>query len=200
MQEAYRPWHMKYSICCPAEGGYLLPGGVPHLGYPPSDLARVPPHLDLVRVPLQLDLAGVPPVWTWLGYPPSSDLAGVPPHLGLAGVPLWPGGVTPPPPRGQTDGWTDTCQSITFPRTTYAVGKKENKAAKIHYSALISGPPNLGLRGARSWSVKSTLLAIIAINGCPVSQWHLLYKIALRITNSIHANDQTVERAIIASI
>ena len=34
---------------------------------------------------------------------------------------LRPGGV---PPCGQKDGWTDTCQNITFPRTTYAVGNK----------------------------------------------------------------------------
>ena len=37
-----------------------------------------------------------PPAWIWPGYPPRC---------------------------GQTDGWTDTCQNITFPRTTYAVGK-----------------------------------------------------------------------------
>ena len=47
---------------------------------------------------------GVPPGRTWLGYP--SCLA----RWGTSS------------PRWQTDGWTDTCQNIAFPRTTYAVG------------------------------------------------------------------------------
>ena len=41
------------------------------------------------------------PGWTWLGYPPPQ---------------VW--------TDRQMDGWTDTCQNITFPRTTYAVGNK----------------------------------------------------------------------------
>ena len=47
-----------------------------------------------------LDLAGVPPPpsWTWPGTP-----------LGV---------------ERQIDGWTDTCQNITFPRTTYVVGNE----------------------------------------------------------------------------
>ena len=32
-------------------------------------------------------------------------------------------GWVPPPVDRQIDGWTDTCQNITFPRTTYAGGK-----------------------------------------------------------------------------
>ena len=44
--------------------------------------------------------AGVPPGWTWLRYP----------HVDR-----------------QTDGRTDTCRNITFPRTTYAVGNKIGK-------------------------------------------------------------------------
>ena len=60
----------------------------------------------------------VPPIWTWPGYP-STWPGGVPPQLDLAGVhPLW--------TDRQMDGWTDTCQNITFPRTTYAVGKNCN--------------------------------------------------------------------------
>ena len=89
----------------------------PHLdlaGVPPRlDLAQVIPHLDLAGVLPHLDLARVPPpTWTWLGYPPP---------------PPGPGSGTPPPPLGvdrQNDGWTHTCQNITFPRTTYAVGNK----------------------------------------------------------------------------
>ena len=86
----------------PYQGVALL--GVPHLGYPPSDLARGVPHpcwgVSHLGYPPS-DLAkGVPhPCW---GVPhlryPQSDLAGVPPQLDLAGV--------PPPQQGDLAGWT----------------------------------------------------------------------------------------------
>ena len=75
--------------------------GIPTAAYQVLPEVVYPPH----RVPhpdtLQLDLAGVPP-----------------PQLDLARV-------LPPPPGvdRRMDGWTDTCQNITFLRTTYAVGK-----------------------------------------------------------------------------
>ena len=37
-------------------------------------------------------------------------------------------------PCGQKEGWTDTCQNITFPRTTYAVGN--NVTAKFVFNIL----------------------------------------------------------------
>ena len=96
---------------------------------------------------------GVPPSHVWGGYPrwgtPQPGLmggtrGGVPPGQvqqggTWGGVPPWPGltggtrGGYPPPPgpgRGTPPGVdrqnhrrTDTCQYITFPRTTYVVGK-----------------------------------------------------------------------------
>ena len=99
-QEAYRPRRIKYYICCPVPGGY-----------PPSGPGRVPPSRGYLPLAWGTPWAGgtppwpggLPPSWTWLGYP------------------SWPGGVSP---CGQTDGWTDTCQNITFPHTTYAVGNQ----------------------------------------------------------------------------
>ena len=99
-----------------------------------------PPWLDLTPP------AGPDPPWTW---PPPPPLAGPdpppsppagpdPPQLDLTPPPSWdltpPGWTWPPlagpdpplagpdPACGQTDWWTDTCQNITFPRTTYAGG------------------------------------------------------------------------------
>ena len=116
-------------------GGYPIPArGLPHLRYyrnPHPDLARgvVPisgtPQLDLTGVPPQLDLAGVTPQLGlgWGTPPPWLDLArwGTP-SWNLA-VAKW-GNFTPPPAPRQTDGLTDSCQNITFPRTTYTVGNK----------------------------------------------------------------------------
>ena len=93
---------------------------------PPLDLAGVTPLVGQVGYPSCLDLAGGYPTWpgwTWLGYPLQLDLARVPlPHQ------TGPGWGTPNPcgqTDGRMDGWTDTCQNITFPRTTYAVGNEE---------------------------------------------------------------------------
>ena len=71
--------------------GYPLLGypsqGTPWSGYP---LLRYPPS----GVPHR----GTPLGWTWLGYPPPVPGSGT--HLGV---------------DRQMDGWTDTCQNITFP-------------------------------------------------------------------------------------
>ena len=141
MQEAYWLWHIKYySVGYPPPrpglmGGYLRwgtpcqgtpqpgltggtwggvppsrgipqPGlmGVPEVGYPPSQGTSWPGLMGVPEVGC-LDLAGVPPppgpgwgtpppAWTWLGYPP---------------------GWGNQPQCGQTDGWTDMCENITFP-------------------------------------------------------------------------------------
>ena len=106
-------------------GGYL---GYPHW-VPPGHVQRGEP--------------GAPPCWgtpwwgTPIGVPPLSGYplarsdrgypgyppVRVPPNLDLAGVPPQPGPGWGTPPRcEQTDGWTDACQNITFPRTTYAIG------------------------------------------------------------------------------
>ena len=74
--------------------------GVPEVLYPPPG---VPPSLAGVTLPSRVTLH-----WTWLGYPPSGPGQGIPPSCGQT--------------DGWMDGWTDTCQNITFPRTTHAVG------------------------------------------------------------------------------
>ena len=80
----------------PGQGGHptsgfpcqTWPGGIPHLGYPPSDLAGGTPvgRYPTLGTPL-LDLAGGVPHLAW-GYPtsdtPPSDLAGgTPPGWGV---------------------------------------------------------------------------------------------------------------------
>ena len=107
-------------------------GGVPSIGVASQPgltggtQGEVPPTWTWLGYP-QLDLAGVPPTWIWLGYPPRLDLARVPPTwswLGYPPSPAGPGQGTPPR-CGQTDWWTDMCQNITFPGTTYAVGENQ---------------------------------------------------------------------------
>ena len=140
---AYQVLHLLLEVGYPPAG--VLPpgqsnGGYPRWGTPQPGLMEgstqggVPPG----RGTPQSGLMGVPKVgtpsrgtpWpglvggTWGGYP----LAGEPPPPpgpGLGTPPSGPGRGTPPPRCGQTDGWTDTCQNITFPRTTYAVGNKQ---------------------------------------------------------------------------
>ena len=73
----------------PPARGVLLLGGTPPW-VPPSDLARGVPHpwqgVPHLRYP-PLDLARVPPHQTWLGYPLSGPGQGTPsPLLDLAGV------------------------------------------------------------------------------------------------------------------
>ena len=137
-QEAYRLRRIKYSICYPKWGalpqqGYpaqpglmggtwggvppgwgtptgLMGWGVPEVGTP----GRGTTYQVLMGVPKVWypcpQPGGVPPyqVWwgTWGGVPPSRPGWGTPPS--------GPGWGTPPR-CGQTDGWTDTCQNITFP-------------------------------------------------------------------------------------
>ena len=144
-QEAYRRPRSKCSLCWWGGGGYPIQswwgrgtpsshgGGYP--GYTPlhPDLAGVPP-------PPSRPGRGTPPtIKTCLGYPPTLDLAGVPPyHQDLARVPptpdqTWQGypppssrpgmGYSPSPPHTSVDRHTDSCQNITFPRTSYAGGK-----------------------------------------------------------------------------
>ena len=94
-----------YQVLHPRWGTPPPGRGTPQQAYPPG---RVPP---LARSD---EGGGLPEVEyppsrgthhrTWLGYPPALT---------------WPGY---PPMCGQTDWWTDTCQNITFPRTTYAIG------------------------------------------------------------------------------
>ena len=136
-QEAYRPRRIKYySVGYPPCRGTPLARsdrgyprwGSPQLGYP---LVGVPP----IRVPP----SQVPPAQNWLRYPPPGPGWGTPPHLDLAQVSPSPGPgwgtsrldlarVSPLGVDRQNDGWTDTCQNITFPRTTYAVGNNHSTA------------------------------------------------------------------------
>ena len=127
-QEAYRPPCSEYS--CPVRGGYLT--GYPPGGYPdppggvPGPLPRGYPDPP----------GGVPgPPWVpdrvpprgGLGTPQGGYLTGPPTaswHSGKCCKALWDMG-TPPVDR-QIDGWTDACQNITFPRTTYAGGNNRS--------------------------------------------------------------------------
>ena len=169
-QEAYRPPCSEYSFCCPTwvpprgGGGYLtgVPPRVPRsprggtwLGYPPGGTwPRYPP--GGVPGPPQGGtwpgtpggVPGPPRGCTWPGYPPG----GVPdrpppplPHGILGNVAKHYGIWVPPPVDRQIDGWTDACQNITFPRTTYAGGKyvqngncyilrTSNSRTKVHSS------------------------------------------------------------------
>ena len=78
MQEAYRPLHKKYMLCCSS-------WGYPDMG----------PDLDGRYSPvLTWDGVGVPPVLTWNGVPPIRE-GGVPSYWEGRGVPpvlTWDGG------------------------------------------------------------------------------------------------------------
>ena len=121
-------------------GGYLRWGtpcqGVPHQGTPSQvwwegTQGGIPPSQC---TPLPGPTGGYP---RWVPHPcqePPDQVqwwgctqGGVPPQQGYPpagpawGTPCW---TWPGYPLGvdrQIDGWTDTCQNITFPRTTYAV-------------------------------------------------------------------------------
>ena len=66
------------------------------------------------------------------GYPPPP--VGVPllARSDKGGYPRW---STPLGEDRQMDGWTDTCQNITFPRTSYAVGKNPKKKCLLWWFA-----------------------------------------------------------------
>ena len=143
-QEAYRPRRIKYysvgwgnphRVPGGTRGGVPPPGqvwwrggvyprwGTPHQGIPRPGLTG---GVSEVGYPPAWTWLGYPPTWTWLGYPPSTWTWlgtplpgpgwGTPSCLDLAGVSPPPG---VPPRWGQTDGWmdgwTDTCENITFP-------------------------------------------------------------------------------------
>ena len=119
-------------------GGYLTrvpPRGVPDPGTPPGrgvpDPGTPPQGGYLTQVPPR----GVPDLGTPLGglpdpgTPPGGVPDRVPPHRCL--MAFWEmlqsimGYGYPPPVDRQIGGWTDACQNITFPRTTYAGGNNE---------------------------------------------------------------------------
>ena len=93
-------------------------GGIPSvqgwMGYSPC------PRLDEVPSTPSKAGWGYPLSNTWWGYPLFKARWGTPPSRGYPNPP--PGRVYPPPPCGQTDGWTDTCQNITF--TPYYVRRR----------------------------------------------------------------------------
>ena len=102
----------------PTAAYQVLLGGVPSLfqGTPLPGLTGGVPGVPPIGVPPTRSDRGYPeyPCQVPLPWPGLMGVLGVPPHLDLAGV--------PPPRCGQTDGWTDTFQNITFPRTTYVGG------------------------------------------------------------------------------
>ena len=114
--------------------------GVPKVGYPPLGypLARSDGGYPPARSNGGYPRWGTPP----LGYPLARSDGGYPrwgtPLLGYPPIgvpPSWTWLVYPSPPQVWTDrrmdGWTDTCQNITFPRTTYAVGKNLTKVSSL---------------------------------------------------------------------
>ena len=83
---------------------------------------------------------------------------------------------TPPVDR-QIDGWTDACQNITFPRTTYAGGNYNKIHRKIQpayivfckrhnvlYSTPLVCPPGTFLNSDKT------------CEDCPTGQWNELFK------------------------
>ena len=117
--------------------GYPPPGGGTWPRYPPGGTWPGTPRGGVPDpgTPPGGTWPGYPPGGTWLGYPPGGGyLTRVPPG-GVRVPPLLPHGIlgnvakhygiwVPPPVDRQIDGWTDACQNITFPRTTYAGGNK----------------------------------------------------------------------------
>ena len=116
-QEAYRPPCSECSFCCPT---WVPPPGGGTQTHPPRG------------TPLGGTQSGTPPGGTRtppggpVRYPPGGGTRTPPAaswHSGKCCKALWDMG-TPPVDR-QIDGWTDACQNITFPRTTYAGGNNE---------------------------------------------------------------------------
>ena len=95
-------------------------------GYPPGGgtKVRVPPRGGVLDPPGGGTRTWVPPRG-WSGYPPGGVPDQAPPPLShgiLGNVAKHYGIWVPPPVDRQIGGWTDACQNITFPRTTYAGG------------------------------------------------------------------------------
>ena len=94
---AYQVLHLFPEVGYPPPPQPGLMGGVPKVGYPPGR-GYPPARSDggtQGGYPLVPPRAGpgwgtLPPRWTWLGYPP-----------------VWTDRLM--------DGWTDTCENITFP-------------------------------------------------------------------------------------
>ena len=107
--------------------GGVPPIRVPPLGYPPARSDGGVPPCQGTPWPGPMGV-GVPKV----GYPPCRGTPQAGPGQGTPHFGYPPGWTWPryPPPKVWTDrrmdGWTDTCQKITFPRTTYAVGNKDS--------------------------------------------------------------------------
>ena len=104
----------------PCLGGYPIPcpGGIPH----PRSGGGTPSHVG-GGYPPNPDLGwGTPPrPRPGMGYPPRPDLGwSTPPRPEIL---RW---GTPPPPAS-VDRYTDWCQNITFPRTTYAGGNNTTR-------------------------------------------------------------------------
>ena len=126
-----------YPIPCPGGtlsqvcGGYPIPGlgGSPHPrsggGYPIPCLGGVSAQSRPGMGYPQPDLGwGTTPARPGMGYPPARPGMGYPPARPGMGYPAldlrsWDG----VPPPTSVDRYTDWCQNITFPRTTYAGGK-----------------------------------------------------------------------------
>ena len=120
----------------------------------PPDRGRPPPWPDLIGVPeVRYPLAGVPPSQVWQGVPKWGTRGGVPPACTWLGY---------PPSCGQTDRWTDTCQNITFPRTTYVVGNNN-----CLFISTVRVPP----RTYNTWTSTPTTPSITSLTVLITFRW-----------------------------
>ena len=109
------PWYPPGGV----PGPRYPPGGYPNLGPPGGTRTSVPRgggYPDLGTPPLGGGTRTSVPPRGGSGYPPSCLMVFWEMLQSIMGYGY------PPPVDRQIDGWTDACQNITFPRTTYAGG------------------------------------------------------------------------------
>ena len=132
-------------------------------GYPP------PPPRGGPGTPPGGYLTQVPPRGTWPGYPRGGSGYPPLPHGILGNVAKHYGIWVPPPVDRQIDGWTDACQNITFPRTTYAGGNKGSVFFKQYVLYFMS----------KVLHVCGTFAKIAATYLPPYNQWRQICEHAL---------------------
>ena len=137
--EVPHPRSGRWVLPHPRSGGYYP---IPGPGGTPSQVrGGVLPHPRLRGYPPARPRMGYPPARPGMGYPPARPGMGYPPltRPGMGYVPLpqpdlrW----GTPSPAASVDRNTDSCQNITFPRTTSAGGKNFGKKLVKKYFNVI---------------------------------------------------------------